>query len=323
MNKLKTIALISYLLISMNNNLLGQESKNRWYLIQDVEDRIVYIDTSNIELTDDRLFTRNIIMYREPIFMHTQQNYVKKIKSHLLMDIEQKTYSVIGAIFYDADDKVIGESADILSSGGSSNFSLKIQPNSVFELILDKSIEYLNTGRITVDVGEYAKKKSQEILAKIPEPEETLVGQDTLALVTEKTDSLESTALIKETPPVKETIKTVTEPIKDIAVKTPIPEVAKPEIPKTKKPSNDLIYDSSKDKVASGLIFTDGKLYCIQVSSWRTKSIAEKEVAKLIKKGHVAFIVSAFIPSKNATWHRVRVGSFKSLHEAKIYQSNL
>lgn len=63
-------------------------------------------------------------------------------------------------------------------------------------------------------------------------------------------------------------------------------------------------------------IYFDGKKYTIQVSAWKSRTIAEHEVQRLKKKGFDAFIYKVFIKSKDATYNRVRVGYFDTKTEA-------
>ena len=79
-------------------------------------------------------------------------------------------------------------------------------------------------------------------------------------------------------------------------------------------------YSYNNEYNVEGTIFSDGALYCYQVSSWKNKSVAEKEVQKLIKKGFNAFIMQAKIGNDKNIWYRVRVGFFNSLEEAKDNQ---
>lgn len=83
------------------------------------------------------------------------------------------------------------------------------------------------------------------------------------------------------------------------------------------------IYDSSLEKNIGQMIFTDGNLYCFQVSSWRLKSKAETEVEKLLKNGLNAFVTTANLSELDGTWYRVRVGYFNSLEETKRVKTQL
>ena len=72
----------------------------------------------------------------------------------------------------------------------------------------------------------------------------------------------------------------------------------------------------------SNLIFRRGNEYNVQVSSWRSAIKADAEVKRLKAKGYNAFVVQAYLPSKGGTWHRVRVGGFKSEEQARNFLNN-
>ena len=81
-------------------------------------------------------------------------------------------------------------------------------------------------------------------------------------------------------------------------------------------------YNSYAERNVGNMIFTDGKLYCYQVSSWRSYDKAQAEVNRLKGKGENAFIVEANnVPGLQGTWYRVRIGYFKSLSEARDHRS--
>lgn len=63
----------------------------------------------------------------------------------------------------------------------------------------------------------------------------------------------------------------------------------------------------------------DTKGYSIQISSWQSKNLAEREVQKFKNRGYAAFIIPVRIPQKGGMWYRVRVGGFKSVDEAKDF----
>lgn len=77
-----------------------------------------------------------------------------------------------------------------------------------------------------------------------------------------------------------------------------------------------LYREINNDKSITKRIYFDGERYTVQSSSWKSTSIAEREVGKLKKRGFDAFIYKVFIASKNATWNRVRIGYFKTKQEA-------
>ena len=68
------------------------------------------------------------------------------------------------------------------------------------------------------------------------------------------------------------------------------------------------------------MIFTDGKLFCIQISSFKVKSAALERAQKLIENGHKAFVTEVYLFKNQDPWFRVRVGYFNSFEEAKDYK---
>jgi len=55
--------------------------------------------------------------------------------------------------------------------------------------------------------------------------------------------------------------------------------------------------------------------YTIQVSSWESRSKADKEAAKLTSAGYTAFVEEATVGAQ--TWYRVRVGHYATTKEAR------
>ncbi len=88
------------------------------------------------------------------------------------------------------------------------------------------------------------------------------------------------------------------------------------------KPSSNIItdttaYNFSNDSFVEGAIYTDGKLFSIQLSSWLQIDKAEQRVALLKAAGHNAMIWKARIG--NGYRYRVRVGFFKTKSDAQAY----
>ncbi|MBK8945661.1 MAG: SPOR domain-containing protein [Ignavibacteriae bacterium] len=80
--------------------------------------------------------------------------------------------------------------------------------------------------------------------------------------------------------------------------------------------------DPNENEVTDN-IFSNGTSFSVQVSSWKQKTIAEREANKLVSKGFSAYVVKVFIPKFNGYWHRVRIGPYSTLEEAKKNQSKL
>jgi len=109
--------------------------------------------------------------------------------------------------------------------------------------------------------------------------------------------------------------------IKDLEKNKTIPVQGKKLQKVETKPTNNLgLYrEIPNDKsITDRIYFNDGK-YTVQASSWKSASIAEREVQKLKKRGFDAFIVKVFLKSKGSTWNRVRIGYFNSKLEAEEF----
>ncbi len=68
-------------------------------------------------------------------------------------------------------------------------------------------------------------------------------------------------------------------------------------------------------------IYTDGKIYFVQVSSWKYESSAFKHAAHLKKGGYNASVERVISNSGNI-YYRVRIGDFNSIAEARKYAQN-
>lgn len=73
------------------------------------------------------------------------------------------------------------------------------------------------------------------------------------------------------------------------------------------------------DTKVSNRIFSDGKSFFLQVSSWPNRMRAEEEVNRLRGIGFNGFIIEANLPQKGGIWYRVRVGPFKSVTETEEF----
>ena len=67
-----------------------------------------------------------------------------------------------------------------------------------------------------------------------------------------------------------------------------------------------------------GYIYKYANMYAVQVSSWKSKSIAISEAKKFLDAGYDAFIEQTELNDKG-TYYRVRIGGFNSLEEAENF----
>lgn len=87
--------------------------------------------------------------------------------------------------------------------------------------------------------------------------------------------------------------------------------------------STSLKYNYADEKYAGEMIYSDGYLYCIQLSSWRNEKIANDEAKNLLSKGFDSFVAIVELPDGGGIWYRVRVGYFTSLKEAQIIKKQI
>lgn len=87
----------------------------------------------------------------------------------------------------------------------------------------------------------------------------------------------------------------------------------------TKSDGHSTGYNFENDLNVQGNIFTDGKQFCLQLSSWKTKTKAEREASKIKEKKDNVFVMPFTHPETNQNWYRVRVGSFQTVSETENF----
>lgn len=385
------------LLLSFAGLLNAQVVSKKWAIVQDLDDRIVYIDTTTIKEFEQKVTIWSLVTYREPKEISPFQQKVYQIKSQFMINEMEKKYSVIGTLYYDIKGIMIGETSIPSYSFGSENFSIPIVVGSTIDVLHNKAKDYLTLGKFADEKSEFLKNFDKNVaLPGAQAPLAKGVKRDTTA--EERARDLDSvfTTRLKEStkaaPPVvdseavkrnvkpvvkpevkKDTIKAdaqgvnklVNQKIDSTAIKernakkipvdstalkklkneianekkdTPVKQVLAPETSKPKKDEKSSVkkpvekkkeepksnpmpgsYNSARETNPSGVIFTDGSLYCFQVSSWKLKSQADRAVEKLTSAGHNVFVQEADVPGKGK-WFRVRIGYFNSLAEAQAYK---
>lgn len=398
---IKKLFFVSFVIILFGKTASAQIPQNKWWIVQDLPDKIVYIDTSAVKITENQISVWSLVIYRSPIKLNAFQEEISRIKSQYLFNIANNKYAVIGTLYYDNKSRIVGESISPAITGSGERFTLEIQSGSPVEKVYEKAKEFLDSGSLQSEPSDLADAGDVEQDQNIPDTQipDTANGEETrfdeepqyklpddpLSMETfeeavpqqPKVDSMviadnnDDEEIDEDKPPVDPTIfkgPTAKDIIKENDVDTPdnnsisandvlnsnerrvydpvsgkyivlgggtknttppnkTDDKPKPETKKepAKTPStvNSSNYNSNTDKNVRGNIWSDGNLYVIQVSSWRTKSVADKEVAKLKAGGHNAFVYQIYIPSKRATYNRVRVGYFNSLQEAQEYSKKL
>lgn len=385
--------------------LTAQNTVNKWWIVQDLPDKIVYLDTSSVKSNNNTISVWSLVIYRSPIKLNAFKEEISRIKSQYLFNNINQKYSVIGTLYYNSRSRIVGESVSPAITGSGDRFTLAIQPGSPVDRVYQKARDFLELGRVTSDPSQYlgavTRQPEEDIIDTSDVPEETIfvkdeepevktedqLPDDPLLLGTfesaipKEEPKIDSSLIVDETedtkddqtninptiipgPTAKDILgnpdlnnddttrdnsseasnnesslgqRRVYDPItgKYVAISgngklpTPVnestdekPKVVKDDPPKVTTVSNSG-YNDSSDRNVKGNIWSDGNLFCIQVSSWRTKSVAQNEVNKLKANGHNAYIMEKYISSKKGTYNRVRVGYFNSLQEAEDYRRTL
>ena len=107
-------------------------------------------------------------------------------------------------------------------------------------------------------------------------------------------------------------VEEVTEVIPD--VKAIIKDEEKPVQPEIKVNNQ---APSGSVKTIGVNLFKYGNVYIVQVAAFRSNSVAENEAGRFRNKGYNAFVERAEVDG--GIWHRVRVGNFTVLEEAKKF----
>ena len=335
---LKKIIIISFL----TGLAFAQSPAKKWVIIQDLQDRIVYLDTSAIKDYDNQISIWGLTIFRTPQRVTPFTEAVSQIKSNLLFNSVTSTYSVIGTLYYGKMGKIIGESSAPRITGGESNFELPIQPGSSIESMYQKAYTYQTTGKLEPDESEYlantdfSKERPKKNLTGqvtkndttpkptgpiVLTPEQNIAFIDEANIKTlEKRDSIAAVNKQNQTP-------VVTEPKETESLKTKLtPPTNKADLGNVKIDQKKTVikkysYDNEKDTNVRDNIWSDGIKYTIQLSSWREKDVAERLVLQKKNEGHDAFLMKVELP-RRGTWYRVRIGYFDTLEEAQNYKRN-
>lgn len=230
---------------------------------------------------DEDMFAKPDNNISEDAFNEVPENNFSEEKSEDEVNPEVNENSEFDDDFELTSD-LLSSSDDQKIPGKKSNLNLIIILVSVFAVI---------GAAVYIFVFEFGIVNT--FLKQDPPSEEVVVNEPALEPETEEQ--------VADTPPVVE--PTVQEPAK-------VEEIT---------PSG-LYRDIPNDRAIRDQIYFDGSNYTIQVSSWKTSSIAEQEVERLRAKNFDAFIFKVYLESKGSTWHRVRIGYFNSVEEAAEFK---
>ncbi len=299
---MKNINFTIIVLLLCNVLLYSQVLDPKWLQIVKTNEQKVFLDTTNIKRVDKQVTVVSLTQFYKPQFVSAYKKEAQSIKSQVLFNLVSKKYAVLGSLFYDSQLKIIGESSLPGFSLGNESFAISVDSNKVMKALYQKTISILN-----IDTTNYYNKEEATKEKKL----RSLIDNT----ITQPVDSQN----IKVGEPEKPIEKKQNEAKNNSKETQPTTRLATENVKGDSRTSGSGIYNLKAEKNIKGTIFTDGNKYCLQVSSWKIKSRADREVARLKSKGEKAFIVEANIPSKGGIWYRVRVGYFNSLEEAENY----
>lgn len=355
-NELK-IFLIT-ILIFCAYTISAQELSANWKIIKSDEISEIYVEPDKIVEYGNEISVWALEKFNK-VQKNENKEEIMSIKTHYLFNKMKRKYAEIGVIYYDSKGGIVNRSEKSNFNSGSSAFMIPTNSSEKSETVYNSVISYVITGELKMvnseeadsskniakddNLGSKEEKKVSKRTeknaefpiekAKTENPIEKIVANKTndidlkndantkIEVTNDEKNAIES--VIKEdlnSEIVKtEEKKKLNEPAKVEVKETEIENSKIPIVSETSVPKTE--YDNQNEKEVSTAIFTDGNLFCIQISSWKNRSQAEKELKSLQKKGYNAFIVSVKPKNRNDIWHRVRVGNFTSLKEAiKIQQ---
>ena len=321
----------------------AQAPNTNWIPVIELPNQSVFIDTSTIKYVENQISVLSLTSYKKPQLITSIGLEASNIKSQILFNVPLNKYTIIGALYYDKNLKILGETTLPGFAKNNQNFALSVDSNAVMAAILDKSQSVLNKDNIGSTARKNSKSDSKNKTGAVMTGKKELLktNQDKIdqkppaikiPIVAKSNDNnqklpvqipLRKDQLVKK----DQSIKIVRDSSsKKDEQKKPILEKRKEEIksipvPKVKEAAVEKPYNSQKESNPKSTIFTDGTKYSFQVSSWKNKSKAESEVQKLKSRHHNAFIAEGIV--KGVTRYRVRIGYFRSLEETEAYMLKL
>lgn len=253
------------------------------------------LDTASVKRTSN-IITCRVIIQKLKIGKVGSNYLTGRIVRQYLLDAADQKLFMLGQIEYDSTYKVI-------NTNDSKVINPKISKHISTDSVATSLALYLNSF-FNEKIFSFDEIRTNEIKV-------TTETRDSLKIAKKDSMNIPDTTKI-ESPVTNENNISKTEPTVTTESDISFIEVSKEIVPQT--------YDFENEYNPEGTIFTDGKLYCFQISSWKNRSVAESEVEKLTKKGFNAFIIKANLNGKKGVWYRVRIGYFNSISEAREHQ---
>ncbi|MBI9071683.1 MAG: SPOR domain-containing protein [Melioribacteraceae bacterium] len=305
---------IVILIILISIGQLFAQTKKKWTVIKNNDESVLYIDANNIKEIDNQISIWSLETFKNNKTTEDGKS-ISKVKTQYLINKLTKKYSEIGSIKYDETGRIIHDLNAQTKSSLQSNVSIS-SSGKVIKLF-NKAEEFLRTGNLADEV-QPIKKEIKHTAAKEPEPE---IKVDSVKII-EKVDP--NLIVIKgtrkptfvESEPVTEISFQEEKPV-DIAPAKPVLTEDDKKIEIAEEVGTAKEYNVEKEENVEGTIYSDGNLFCVQISSWKNKRKAELQVEKYKNKGYNSFYTEIYIAKKRSTWYRVRVGYFDSIIESR------
>jgi len=332
-NIVKTYFLI-FIILGVSS-IFAQEITENWQIIKSNDYSDIFIDPDKVvEYGND--ISVWVLEKLKVVQLIDKSDEILSIKTHYLFNKMKKRYAEIGIIYYDSKGGIVNRSSKSSFNGGPSAFLTPITASAKTQIIFNTVISYMITGEIANVVDTASKNINPKNQTENTDEKSKVETVNNINYEDKNIESVE--ANVEDINIEKEQSNHNTK--EDFTLKIPeqaeIKEIDQSGIPNTKVSLNEIDkvqisnlpkiivpekeYNAENERALANAIFTDGNLYCIQISSWKTKSYADREINKLLEKGFNAFIFSVKPKNKNSIWHRVRVGYFDSLEEAQRIQ---
>lgn len=290
---------IFFLIVILSVQIYSQVLSNKWVLVSDLDDEKVFVDTSTIKYLENQITVLTYSFFKKPKKIETIDEDVYSCKEQIFFTITNQKFSRIGSLYYNDKMKILGEKSTPGLYINSNSFSELIENDKSIKLIYDYCLKYLNKKeQLSIqEIEKIRKEKKLEYLKDIAEgknPQKPVFENKNLS---ESKSEKDSTFKIIDNRTLKEKF--------------------------ISNEKTQIIKDDKWESTSKKTIFFDGSKYVFQVSSWKNKLKAEKEMKKLKDKGYDAFVVEANIPERGGKWYRVRVGYFDTPEEAEEAEKKL
>jgi cell division protein FtsN len=316
----------------------AQGISDKWEVVIEDDLKTIAIDTTSIGLKGEQISFWVLEEYKKIQEFSESGLKIKKAKSQYLINPATSRYSIIGKLFYDDMGQVAAESSTPGLSGGGEGFYIVIEPNSVEEMLLTRALAYIDddSGRYEAYLQKLSQKSVRELSDTSAEADENKnVGNSVTEGAVQKNVSTVPGTAAHTTPGIPSGESKRDDPapgsvrIYDDATgeyvelndRNSAQELSSEnsglQSKSQSKPADKYKYDVTAERNVTGTIFTDGKKYCFQVSSWRKKSTANQEVERLKRAGYSAYLVEGRPENKKGVWYRVRIGYFDTLDEVE------